>query len=357
MAHDLCIQGGRVHMMYCKEPPWHGLGTRLDGPATSAEAMKAANLAWQVKKVPLYAAEFGKRVRLPGDFAITRADLWDDDRVENPPIFGLVKDAYTPVQNRDAFAFLDSIVGQGAAAYHTAGALGDGERVWMLVKLPSNLTVIGDDVAEKYLLLSNDHSGKGSVQVKFTPIRVVCQNTLTAALAGRSLIRLSHHRNVKGRLDEAKDKLGIIEHKFEELGESYRSMLRVQMDVDKLRQYLGAVFPFPPKANDKARERIEGSRALAEHFFAEGAGNKAKGVAGTLWAAFNGVTEFVDHRKTANMTNERRLNFVWFGTGAALKARAYSHAIAMAEGKDLRPDAPEVARNGKRRWLGLLPGQ
>lgn len=126
MAHEIYIENGKASMMYVGEPPWHGLGTALSEPATAAAAIKAAKLDWTVTKVPL-CARYGEKLHdLKDHFATMRAD-WVGD--EKKPIFGIVGKAYTPLQNRDAFGFLDAIVGQGAAIYHTAGALGDGRSV------------------------------------------------------------------------------------------------------------------------------------------------------------------------------------------------------------------------------------
>ncbi len=357
MAHQICIQGGKVHMMYCGEVPWHGLGTPLTDPGTSAEAMEAAHLDWKVKKVALWAAEFGIRRPVPKTHALVRADLWDAEG-EKCPIFGIVSDAYTPVQNADAFAFLDSIVGEGSAAYHTAGALGNGERVWMLVKLPHGLRVKRDDITDKYLLLANDHRGTGTVQVKFTPVRVVCNNTLTLALSTGSLIRVPHWRNAKERLIAAGEKLGIIDRQFQDLGKRFCNMANIQLKRDGVAKYLAAVFPMPEKANERARKQVEDNRALAEHLFDQGRGNRMPGINGSLWAALNGVTELIDHRVSKTLSSERRLNSIWFGTGASVKQRAYEYAMNLTDGKDL-PDGvarPQgVARRERRgffRWLG-----
>jgi len=331
MAHDICTRDGKVHMMYVGEVPWHGLGKPLGQPATSAEAIKAANLDWRVKKIELYAAEFGRRMVVEGTYGLVRDDLWRNEDADCP-IFGLVSEAYTPVQNREAFAFFDSIVGEGAAVYHTAGALGDGERVWMLAKLPGHIQVIGEDVTDKYLLFTNDHRGEGAVRMKFTPVRVVCQNTLAMALKDGATVRIMHHRNVKEKLEAAKELLGLIDTRYTEIGESFRAMLRVPVNAKLLGQYLALVFPEPKDDREASRKRVMDARALPAHLFSEGQGNQSSGVAGTLWAAFNGVTELIDHQVPRNAwgakANERRMVYAPLGGGASIKTRAYELALA-----------------------------
>jgi phage/plasmid-like protein (TIGR03299 family) len=179
MAHKLHIENGRASMMYVGKEPWHGLGTKLDGPVTSEEAIKAANLDWVVEKKPLVAYD-GKHAHPVGNrYAIVRKDCYGQPK----PVFGIVGADYTPLQNRDAFAFFDRIVGRGAAIYHTAGALGDGERVWMLAKLPNPIHVAGDDVTDKFLLLSNSHDGGNAADPSATR---AASGTSPAASACRS---------------------------------------------------------------------------------------------------------------------------------------------------------------------------
>jgi len=329
MSHNLMMMNGRASMFYLEETPWHGLGTRLNGPATAREAIQAANLDWSVGKTPVFTTVNGQPLPVPDTFAVVR-----DDPIHSP-VLGVVSKDYTPLQNAEAFAFFDPIVGENAAIYHTAGALGQGERVWLLAKLPGQLRVVGDDLAENYLLLANSHDGKGSVQVKFTSVRVVCQNTLTLALGGGGdSFRLIHMPDVKRRLGEAGKLLAQIRARHNSMEEALQAMARVRVDESRLTEYLGEVFPTPDPCDEVAVARAQRSRDWAGHFFEEGRGNHLPGVPGTLWAAFNGVTELLDHRKTRQSPHQR-LNSLWFGDNCRIKARAFA----------LAQDKVEVWRN------------
>ena len=320
MAHELEIKKGAASMFYVGEVPWHGLRTQLAEPATAAEAIRLANLDWRVKKVPLFVQQENVTLRVPSSYAVVRSDMWGKPKC---PVLGLVGETYTPLQNVDAFRFFDPIVGDDAAVYHTAGVLRHGERTWILAKLPNDIIVKGDDIAEKFLLLSNSHDGKSSVQVKFTPIRVVCQNTLTMALSQGRTIRVSHTKDMAQRLHHARKLLGIIDKQYDDIGMTFQRMCGLELNQAGVDAYFQAVYPDPmDEADETGRRRAQQNRFWAEVFFDEGKGNRAPGVHGTLWAAYNGVTELVDHRKT-KQDDDRRLNSIWFGDGYLVKARAY----------------------------------
>jgi phage/plasmid-like protein (TIGR03299 family) len=171
MAHELATTDGRMAMMYSGEVPWHRLGTRLHEPATAREAITPAGLDYLAE---LQAIQTIDGTPVPQRKAVVRSDSRD--------ILGVVGNSYVPVQNHHAFTFLDAVVADGSLRYHTAGSLGKGERIWMLAKLPNDIQVKNsDDVTEKFLLLSNSHDGSSSLRVFFTPIRVVCANTLAIA--------------------------------------------------------------------------------------------------------------------------------------------------------------------------------
>ena len=324
MPDELFIENGKAAMMYVGETPWHRLGKKLDKPATAAEAIKAARLDWEVVKIPLY-VKGRRRYRLvPATYATVRTD-----RPEPAPL-GIVGEDYEPLQNRDAFAWFDGIVGEGAAIYHTAGVLGIGERVWILAKLPGEIRVKGEDIVNKFLLLSNSHDGESSVQVKFTPIRVVCQNTLTMALSSGRTVKISHTRSIMERMETAKQNLGIIQDRFQRIEKAFQRFAEVPMTGNRLTDYLVAVFPMPQDENDqRAKKRVEIARQECGRLLEVGLGNDAAAIRGTLWAAYNGVTQFVDYRATRG-DESQRLESIWFASGYLMKARAFRIAVERA---------------------------
>ena len=357
MAHELLIEDGEAAMFYVGDPPWHGLGQRLNAPATAAAAIKAARLDWDVTKVPLYIAGGNRLHELPGKHAVVRRDAIGAPGCR---ALGVVGDRYDVLQNRDAFRFFDEIAGEGRAVYHTAGALGHGERIWILAKLPDDIVVAGRDAVEKFLLLSNSHDGESAVQVKFTPIRVVCQNTLTQALSRGFTYTARHDRGLWGELRGVKEAMGLITRRYDDLARAFDAFARVPLQDGALASYLQEVFPGPAdKDDERAWERVDASRHWSAWFWRHGKGNEEEGVAGTLWAAYNGVCEWVDHgggqalgpRAAANGRGlpargaragglrvtppERRLESCWFGSGYRTKVRAWDAAAGVARARGL----------------------
>jgi phage/plasmid-like protein (TIGR03299 family) len=324
MADRIFIDNGRASMMYVGQEPWHGLGTKLDEPATAALAIEAANLDWTVKKVPVCAWGDGIVYPIDDTFTVVPEHKWGKEKC---PTWGMVKRDYTPLQNRDAFAFFDGIVGEGAAIYHTAGALDDGRRVWILAKMPDDIVIAGKDITHQFLLLSNSHDGSGSVRIKFTPIRVVCHNTLTQALnEGEASIRVPHTRDVKERLVIARESLQLIKATYARIAKDFAALATVPMIDATVTAYLRLVFPDPSNPKDlRAFERAERDRRTAQRLFAKGKGNDVPGVAGTLWAAYNGVAEMVDLGRNRR-TLDQHLEHIWFGSGYTLKVRAFNIA-------------------------------
>lgn len=323
MAHELATINGKTAMMFYGETPWHGLGTRLDNPATAAEAIIAAGLDFSVD---LEALETADGIPVPQRKAVLRADSGD--------VLGVVGNSYIPIQNGEAFTFLDSVVADGGVRYHTAGALGKGERIWMLAKLSGHIRIKdSDDITEKYLLLSNSHDGSAALRVFFTPIRVVCANTLTIAHGrGRKQgISILHKGDLGAKVREAQKVLGLAARFYDDVQTRADVLASHYPTREQLSDYFRQLYPDPI---DGDKTRAENTRTELFRLFEQGRGQDIDAVRYSSWAALNAVTEYVDHhRPTRARTHEerasRRLQSQWFGTGAALKAKAWELALAM----------------------------
>ena len=199
-------------MFYVRTAPWHGLGTKVIEAPDSEGALVAAGLNWNVVQEPIYTRE---EEMIDG----YRANVRDSDR----RVLGVVTDRYKIVQNREAFAFTDELLGEGVR-YETAGSLQGGRRVWLLAHMPREYIISGERISP-YLLFSNAHDGSGAIKVALMPIRVVCQNTLNLALntAKRSW-SMNHTGDIRGKMQEAKDTLFMAETYMDELGKEFESL-------------------------------------------------------------------------------------------------------------------------------------
>lgn len=306
-------------LFYYGATPWHKLGTEVKEVQTSEGAIVAAGLNWGVSKVQLQ--------RQDGPLVNSFATVRDD----NKETLGVVGDVYKPLQNREAFSFFDAIVGEKAAIYHTAGGLGQGEIIWILAKLPGYIRVQGDDVSEKYLLLTNRHDGKGSVRVQFTPIRVVCQNTLNIALTGAERSFKARHTGSLGqRVKTVQDYLGIVDAKSALFEECARKLATVQLTQDAWKNYAkksGLV----PEAEDGDRPSSRSYQIMEDvsRLFERGKGQEMPGARGTAWGAFNAVVEYVDYVRSTR--NDKRAESLLFGSGAQIKQTAWDNALALAK--------------------------
>lgn len=332
MAHNIATQANGTPMMaYAGQTPWHRLGTAVDNPMTSAEAMTLAGMDWTTELVPVMTREDVPR----------ETDHWATMRSDNRAILGVVGRGWKPIHNRDAFSFMDSLVAERKIRYETVGGLGAGERVWMLARVDGDIRVQGsDDVVNRYLLLANGHDGRSGLRVFWTPIRVVCQNTLSAAIsrAGKSGVAIRHTGSVFDKIKEAQTVLGLSVRYYDELGPRINALASYQMSPAILKRYFEAVYPDPIDPDrDRAAANARQTRTVLEELFEGGIGHDMPGVRGTAWAAYNAVTGYIDHRKPQRDRKDRtdeesdsvRLNNIWWGDGAAIKQRAWDAGMAL----------------------------
>jgi len=315
-------------MMYYGEKPWHGLGVELDHPATAVEAISAAGMDWEVEQRELF-------IRVPAAGEYGQVDEhFANVRKDTGAVLGVVGAKYEPIQNKEAFEFFDSVVGGKMAIYHTAGVLGAGERVWILAKLPGTLSPVKGDEVDKFLLLANSHNGWSALRMLFTPIRVVCQNTLSIALRGAAGqgIAIRHSGDVMAKAREAQRVLGLANKFYADFSEVAQELARFKLTDSSLESYYNEVL----QVKEKVSTRTRNVREELVRLFEQGKGHDRPGVRGTLWAAFNAVAEYTDHVRVPRAKSEaektsNRLESVWFGSGARMKDRAFQEAVALVK--------------------------
>lgn len=322
MAHELEIKNGKAQMMYVGDAPWHKLGTPFTEPPTLDQAIIAAGLDWQVFKMPLQTVEGGLEVPA---VAIAR----DTDK----RILGVVGPDWNPLQNSQAFQFFKPFIDSKEASINTAGSLKNGQRVFVLAKINRDpMKIVGDDTVEKYILLSNSHDGTQAVRVGFTPIRVVCANTLAMAQGDHAskLLRVRHTKNLNENLANIQEIMNAANAEFEATAEMYRAMASKDINGEDLKKFVKLIFVQAKTAVEKKIEEaggvaqeVQGGDRILERIvplFESGRGNDMPGVKGTLWGAYNAVTEYIQYQRGNN--DSTRLDQTWFGQGHVLNKRA-----------------------------------
>jgi len=294
-------------MMYVGETPWHKLGTALDKPPTTEEALLQAGLNWTVKKLPTYSPNLDNDEEYFGEtHASMRTGHFHTWRVNNPSDYGNrtfvplgpVSERYGVLQNKEAFEPFDILIDQGYT-YETAGAIDEGRKVWILAKAPKT-TLVGDDILYQYILLFTSHDGSAGSQFRITNVRAVCKNTLDIALKGNgSAYALKHNSNIKNRIDELKTKLVKAQGNVQQAIDDMNRMYDFEMNGDQLNMYLELCIPFlktrhkesVPELGINVRNNAKIAYDKMVHNFYSGRGNNGK----TLWDAYNAVTEYYTH--------------------------------------------------------------
>lgn len=317
MAHEI------ENMLFVGETPWHKLGRRFMEPPSLEEAFVAAGLDWRVKTEPVFSGQ-GEKV----DALITRRD-------SDNSILGVVGPNYVPLQNFEAFEFFRPFIDQKEASIETAGSLRNGKRVWVLAKINRDPMVVkGNDIVDKYVLLSNSHDGTMAVRTGFTPVRCVCQNTLTLAHNSKAskLIRVKHTKNVVENLEAIRDIMNLANSEFEATAEQYRLLASKEISDKDLKKYIKLVFNHQNKIieNNGNLDNINNDRLLSQiiPLFEKGRGNDMVDIRGTFWAAYNAVTEHLQYSRGEDAGG--RLDSLWFGQGAQLNKKALDTAVIMA---------------------------
>ena len=317
MAHMIEMVNGKAQMAYAGDVPWHGLGTQVPADLTPAQMLEAAGLDWTVEKIPAFAKVGGKQVAI-GQSALVRS-------MDNA-ILDVVSDDWNPVQNEEAFDFFNEFVAAGDMEMHTAGSLRDGQIVWGLAKVKESFELFKGDQIDSYLLFSNFHKYGFSTDVRFTPIRVVCNNTLTLSLNSKveRMIKISHRKvfdpvNVKEMLGIATSKL----QKYKDMAEFLGSKKAKDEDIV---QYFQRIFPVTGSNENKKKEISKNAQIAMDILHTQPGAEYAEG---TWWQPFNAVTFMTDH--VIGRSADTRLTSAWYGYNKGVKTKALETAIEMAE--------------------------
>lgn len=307
-------------MAYRNATPWHSLGTKLAEDVTLDEWSIAAKMNWKVGCEPIYRADGS---------LIQEARL--SVRQDNGEILGVVGPRWTPLQNSESFWVFRPLVESGAITLETAGCLFGGKRIWILAKINiDNMQIVRGDEIATYILLSNGHDGKLAVHFGFTPIRVVCANTEAMARgdAASKLIRIMHHKNVSKNVESVRDIMNLAKQEFEATADAYRFLASKSINSADLRKYVKIVLNVHKLQDNELPTRTLNTVKEIENFADQGRGNSLPGVHGTWWAAYNGITEYLNYSK--GRTVENRVDALWFGTAKSLSEKALNQAIALA---------------------------
>jgi phage/plasmid-like protein (TIGR03299 family) len=318
MAHNIEMIDGKAQMAYAGETPWHSLGTKVPADLTPAQMMEKAGLDWKVNKQPMFFRHEGDLHAVEGKEVLVR----DTDG----KVLDVVGKGWEPVQNAEAFDFFNDFVMNGDMDMHTAGSLQEGKQTWALAKVKDGFKVFGDDEVESYLMFSNPHKFGASITVSFTPIRVVCNNTLNMALQGANGkgVRISHR--TKFDADQVKTLLGVATEQLQTYKETAEFLGSKRFNDDTMKEYFARVFP---NTNRQAKDKDALSRTAKIAMDVVHTQPGAEYAEGSFWQLFNATTFMTDH--IVGRDADSRMASAWFGLNQTKKLKALDTAVAMAE--------------------------
>lgn len=347
MAHNINFneRTGKHSFLSVKQKAWHGLGQIVEQYPTSAEAIIHAGLDYEVEKVPLFTKgsgiiETANGIEL-GSTELEVPNYFANIRTDNNAVLGVVGKDYHIVQNREAFNFFDAIVGGGdGILYETAGALGKGERIFITAKLPDYIRVgNGDDVTEKYIFLTTSHDGSGSITAAFTPIRIVCQNTLNASLRTMTnVVRIKHTSGAKSRIENAHKIMGLANTLSSQLEGIFNQWTKIRVTDREVRKLIQMALS-PNKetlelikkgAEDEVSTVFKNTVENALTYAMESETQLMDTTKGTLFGAYNAVTGYYQNVKKYNNDEAKLQNIVLGGTAQRKSQKAFNLCTAFA---------------------------
>jgi len=338
MAHEV------ETMAFANATPWHGLGKQVSDLMTPDQMLVAAGLDWTVSKRPLYTIDNpnvwnvvdptgeSNFMPVPKQYALVR----DSDNT----ILGNCGESYTPFQNHEVMRFFKKFTEAGNMKMETAGSLKLGKDIWGLAKIKEGFTLTGGDEIRGYLLVNNSHDAGKAMQIMFTPIRVVCNNTLTMALSQKGQrFRVLHLQMFDDEIIRAAEEaMGLSSQRLEEFSEAANFLASKRATPDQIEYYIADLFQphtlverakspdlLPPLRDEFKRTA---QKVLAAIDLSPGASMVS--AKGTWWGALNAVTYVMDHELRSQDTGNA-LYSSWFGSAASKKRDALAKALEYAK--------------------------
>ena len=283
-------------MFYVRVAPWHGLGVRVESAPGSEEALKKSGLDWNVVQRPIMTSTYNPVIGY-------KANIRQTDN----KMLGVVTDRYKVVQNYEAFAFTDALLGEGVK-YETAGSLNDGKKIWLLAKLPDKYIMEGEQI-EPYLVFANSHDGNSSLRVAMTPIRVVCQNTLNLALSSaKRAWSTVHVGDLAHKMDDARNTLLLAEKYMGKLAAEFSRLSKIRVSDSKAMEYITMLLPMDENPTDIHRKNITRIRKdLTVRYFEA---PDLRHVGKNAYRFVCAVSDFATHAKPLRETANYRENIL-----------------------------------------------
>lgn len=306
--------------------PWHKTNCVVidDDAVSTTKALELAGLDWEVELQP---SGF-----MHGDRFIEADNAFHVVRNTDQRIVGSVGSRYNPLQNRDGFSWGDDLLAAAEGAHWiTAGSLKKGQQVWMLAKLPETAVIAGmeDEVIQPYILISNSHDGSTGLRADIVTIRVVCNNTFTAALQGaKRTVKVRHTKNMAKRMHTAKDVLGVKTNYLNKLVEVGSEMAKTEMSMRQFDNFLEKLVPTKDEDGAKkegraltmATDKQEQIKVIYTNT------DDLQNIKGTRWGALQAVVDFHDHHVESRGEDkgEKRMQRILNPTPANLTHKAFA---------------------------------
>ena len=310
---------GKAEIAYANATPWHGLGQQLTQDAPIDVWRKEAGLDWEAKLSPIMFTWDGQNYsEMPNQKVIYRNDT-------NAPL-GVVTDRYKVHQPAEVLEFFNTLVQSAGFTLEVAGAIKGGKRIWALANVNREAVVLQDDAVRGYLLLSTSFDGTAATIGQFTSIRVVCNNTLSAADQENAPSRVVLTHGAEFDQSLMRDRLGLVVSGFDGMMDKYRKLARQGVSGEYARHFVDSLFPAAYNAQTNTFKESRGFKRVLELFDGAGMGATNNGVYGTKWGLLNAVTQYVDHERGHNV--DTRMNNAWFGNGNRMKSQAEELLLA-----------------------------